>query len=721
MAKINKVYGAFFNGVSEQNPELALDNQCKEMINCIPDVVRGIKKRPPATYVSHKDIHAEAKYLTSNIFHTYDRGENGEEYIFMSTQDPSDPIEVYNTDGDKMVVSYEVANESACKTYLSNSNLKGLTVQDRTWLFNRDVTVALDKSATAPIDDGYDKKAFYWIKRGSGDRWNPFNYAVYLDGTTYAVDPDKPEQGGSAVLDPPTGAEDSDVAASLLAAKVNASANFTADVKGSILMIYRSDGADFEFSSWDSWGNEASQGWKGAVNRITDLPKEMPHNNVFVEIIGSENNSFTNYFVKWNGTAWQETLDPKADRGKLTNMPIKCDRISYNSVSGLAEFRIDLIDWSLPRVGNEDNNPDPSFVGRSCQDLFFYKNRLGIASEDSVTLTEAANYTNFYMSTAIDLVDTDVVDITVSTNQASNIYYAKPFNNSLYLFTKDAQYELVHDGIFSPKNVSIENVTNYPMKTDVEPVVVNDSLYFISLSNNRQQLREYIKGDNLSVRGIDLNTATPTYMASPITKLIADGVIGSVICGTQDGMAYVYNSKNDGEKRIQSAWSKWEFFTGLNNALYEWWNLGTSIAIITKTPDVYTMHKLFLDDNGTDNRYDTTYDYQESGIKVYEYWSSILLPDYYPQVTGVRTPLNKALIKRIIIEGEGQFTSDIYRKDYATTYTKQHDLSLRDGDMSVNSRVGNVDITIYDNSYNDFTISSVVVESLYTPTSKELK
>ena len=719
MSKANKVYSAFFNGVSEQNPELALDNQCREMINCVPDVVRGVKKRPPATIVRTDDIATDPDSLTSYVFHSYDRGEDDEEYIFMGTGDSLNPIRAMNVDGVDMVIEYEAGQETQIKQYLDSRMLRALTVQDRTWLFNPAVTVGTDTTNTTPLAPNYRKEAFYWLKRGSGDRFNPFNYAVYIDGITFSVDPDKPASGGSGSQDPATGAEDSNVAASLLAAKVSANANYTCQVNGSILRISRVDGADFTFSSWDSWGNQASEGWKGSVNSITDLPKDMPFNNVYVEITGSEGNNFTNYFVKWNGSSWEECLDPAANRGELSNMPVKMDRISL--VGGVATFKISLIDWSTPRVGNIDNNPDPSFVGQPIQDLFFYKNRLGVASRDSIILTETANYTNFFTTTAVDLVDTDMIDVTISTNQASNIYYAMPFNNSLYIFTKYAQYEMAHDGIFSPTSVSIETVTNYPMKTDVEPVVVNDSLYFISVSNNRQQLREYIKADNLSVKGVDLNLATPTYMEEPVVKLIADGVIGIVMACTLSGKVYVYNYKDDGSERVQSAWSTWVFFPDVQGAFFEWISLGILIGVRYKTPHIYTYHALFLDDKGTTNRHDVTFDYAtQQNINV-PYKASVLLPHYYPQLTGVRTPLNKALIKRVVIEGEGQFDSSVYRLDYNVAFTKRHDLTLRDGDFYVNSKVRNVDITLYDESSNDFTISSVVVECLFQPTSKEVR
>lgn len=716
MAKINKVYPPFFNGVSQQSPELILDNQCQEMLNCVPDLVQGLTKRPPVKY---QDRRTDSWVTNASVFHTYDRGEDNEEYIFVETGDTSNPVRAYHKDGTEMNVVYNAANETVIKSYLNNGNLRGLTVQDRTWVFSKNATVSLDLSATAPLDANYTKTAYYWLKRGSGDRYNPYNYAVYLNGTSYSVDPDKPS---GATEDPVTGAEDSDVAASLLAAKIP-SGTWNVTVVGSILKISRVDGADFTFDSWDSWGNQASEGWKGSVNKVSDLPKDFPWLNTYVEIRGEENNKFTDYYVKWNGSSWEECLDPEADRGQLSNMPIKCDRTAL--VAGIATFTFDLIDWATPRVGNTDNNPDPTFVGYQIQDLFFYKNRLGIGSTDSVTLSGSAKYTDFYIETALDVIETDPVDLTVASNQASKIHFVKPFNNSLYIFTKYAQYELVSGGVFGPTTVSLDNVTNYPMAIDVEPVVVNDSLYFISTTDNRQQLREYIKTEKLSVKGIDLNVSTPTYLEDTITSIVADGVLGMVLLGTANNKLYVYNFKEDGGKRVQSSWSTWTILEGLDYVAdsFEYYKLASTVVVTCKvvvdSQTEYRYHQLILDYPTANDNVDTSFG--QAGDEEYAYESSVKLPRYYPQFTNVRTPKNKILIKKISIEGTGSFDAELYRTDYGVTLTKSHNSSLADLDFHVSSKVDEFDVTIKDSTTDDFQITSIVVEGLYQPTSKELR
>lgn len=705
--KIHKVYPSFYNGVSEQSAELSLDNQCKEMINCVPDLVKGLHRRPPAVYKQHQTVFNSG----TKIFHTYDRGEDSEEYIFLATGDYNNPIQAFNKAGATMNVVIDSGNATTIKNYLSGGNLKGLTVQDRTWIINKDKTVTIDTTGQTALSDTYNKVAYYWLKRGAGDKYNPFNYAVYLDGTTYACNPDKP---GSGVTDPPTGFEDSDYAANYLAGLINASPNFNAIVRGSILRIWKDGYADFSFDSWDSWGNEASTGWKGSVNRITELPKDFPWADTYVEIIGDNTDKFTDYYVKWNGSSWEETRHPSQVRGKLTNMPLKMDRTSL--VGGIATFTINIETWSQPLVGNTDNNSDPSFVGSKISDIFFYKNRFGIASADSIVMTEAANYVNFYIQTAVDVVDSDPIDVAVVSNQASKIYYVKPFNNSLYIFTGSNQFELSYQGALTPTSVSIDVVTNYPMAINVEPVVMNNSLFFISTTGNRQQLREYIKNEKLTVEGIDLNIAAPNYLSETITKIIVNGVLGFIICCTNKNTVYVYNFKENNSERIQSAWSKWTFFENMTYTAnsYEYGILDSDLIVVCKVPGKYIYHACNMTDIYSNNKQDIT-----AGGITYPINSKITIPDYYPHVSNIGSPKDKMLLKKMTVEGKGTFDVLVYRKDYNKTYVKSHSLSFNDLDMHISSKVGNVDIHIVDSSINDFSISSVILEGLYTPTSNE--
>lgn len=770
--KINKVYPSFYNGISEQPPELMLDTQCRDMVNCIPSVISGLQKRPPMLYVRNEAT------TTTKMFHSYDRGDDVESYIMTYKSvdvgtTKRTTIYVYKKDGSFVNwVEYENPDE-----YLKSVNLKGLTVGDTTWLYNTNLPTKATQVAAADVY--YDRQAFYWLKRSSSDSNNPYNYAVYLDGTTISASSDKSDtaaasiqsqingsspllaskqfeftQDGTQNLEIAVGTTNSSYITSvtvssgtvnswsfnsttrILTANVtltrtidsfgeligslvttltvnysNAVLAYKCERSGSTLKISRLDKGDFEFSCWDSFGNQASEGWKGKVNKLQDLPNEFYWLGTYVAITGTDTSDFTDYYVKWNGSSWEETYDPKATKTSLSNMPIKLIRGS----DGL--FYLSVPTYELPKVGNKDNNPDPSFVGNTINHLVFYKNRLGVVANDSIVLSEVGGYENFFIKTVLSVQDTDPIDIAIATNQASKIYYAIPFNSSLYLFTKYAQYELASEGYLSPKTVSITTVSNYAMDVVIEPKTINDSLFFVSKTGSKQQLREYVKTEKLSVKGIDLNVTTPTLFTLPIQSIVVNSTLGYVFCCTNTPTIYVYNFVDNNSERIQSSWSKWTFTTKEDYlpTSWEYAITGNSLIVNTRTSTHYLYHTVDLTSTPASYR-----DKLNDG-NYYNITSSIMLPIIYPHLTEIGTPKDPILLKKASINGTGSFTSKVYRYDYDTTYTKTFNDTLNDKDFHIQTKTNNCDISIEDTTANNFRIDSVVVEGLFTPTSKQIK
>ena len=575
------------------------------------------------------------------------------------------------------------------------------------------------------IDTSSSNVAFYWLKRSSGDTNNEFRYAVYLDGTLYQTTDDQ-----------------SDVAVGELATLINASADFVAEYNGdatsggNVLKIYRSDGADFSFEWWDSWGSKASFGWKGEVSKLSDLPEHLGFEDIYVKITGDDSNEFTNYWVKSTDTTWIETKDPADVRGSLTNMPIAVDRLADGT------FKCSTLSWESPKVGDEDTNPNPSFVGQTITSMFFYKNRLGIASRDNVVLSETGGYYNFYIKTVLEILDSDPIDVAIASSTATYIKYAVPFQGSLFIFTKEGQFEMISQGTTSPTTVSIEAVSSYPMATEVEPKASGNSLFFISTTNNKQQLREYRKNEQtLNVTGIDLNLSTPNLIDDPIQNILINGVLGYVFVTTFTNEVYLYSYKDNSAERIQSAWSRWEFYqnhTGITDNSFEYSIINNTLIVVYKTATEYFYNTVdltkdlilsppiypLIDLYPSDTLYPSGRAYtDETDTATYNYEAKIEMPDWYPRtVQEIATPKDKITIKKITIEGEGSFDASVYRSDYNTTYTKTHEYTtIQDLDLHVNSKVGTMDIYISDSTTADFRIKSLIFEGFYSPTSKQIR
>ena len=78
-------------------------------------------------------------------------------------------------------------------------------------------------------------------------------------------------------------------------------------------------------------------------------------------------------------------LDPKT-------LPHKLVRNVYG------HFELQPITWEDRRVGDETTNPDPAFVGRNTNGMFFYRNRLCFLTGSNVQMSRATSSMTFLLS-----------------------------------------------------------------------------------------------------------------------------------------------------------------------------------------------------------------------------------------------------------------------------------------------------------------------------------
>lgn len=790
MPKVSKTYSAPYNGISEQSDELVLDVQCKDMVNCIPDVVLGVQRRNGTKYVA-------TLAPTFRPFHSYDRGEGNEKYII--GLDGTD-LKVYDLTGTAKTVNY--SNETNVKAYLGTdaSVLKAITVQDRTFVLNTTKVVGIEYEN--PENLLYARPAYYWLSRSSNDSTNEYRYAVYLDGHLFETTDAK-----------------SDTAATELANLITASGyGFVATAKGSLIKITKTgygtdpavngglrvpydtthkyvrvrptaDGTDeyvdvtncdtvgtsvedtlcykmtvqnyylevtisgvtsfktfaelapltnisvgyyeklgsnyvnkltkiidviqnnngyFTFSYWDSWGSQASFGWQGSVAKLSDLPSEITTgDNPIVKITGNDNSEFTSYYVQWNGRTWEETYNPEDSRGTLTNMPLSIDRQADGT------FLVSEIVWETPNIGDINTNPTPSFVGNTITEVFFFKNRLGISSGDNLVMSQTGAYYSFYSRTALEVLDTDPIDITISSSKASKIYDVTPFQGQLYMMTREEQFTVEQQGTFSPLGVSVVPVSSYSIDTAIEPVVLGDSMFFLSVSSDTtRQLREYrIDKNSLTNVGTNVSITTPRLLPAISNMVATIGNSSVFLLDSNDTTKiYLYRLTKNGEEVVQSSWSKWTFSFNIRHIF-----MMDDVLYILKTDN--KLLKLSLIPS-----LETRVDAVDATTNV-SFSSTIQLRKWLPKIAeDLKTYLVPIQITRVSFYAEGKFDVDVTRDSYNYTYTRTFDSgSTANMSATVTSKSDDVTITIKNSDDDNFILSSIIFEGFYTPPTKEIK
>jgi hypothetical protein len=152
MAGVTQTIPQYSAGISEQPDNLKFPGQVVESINAIPDVTKGLFKRPGAARIG---TDALANVQSGGAYFHYYRDDEEGSYIGQIAADGQ--LRVWKADGDNagaaQTVVYGTGGQTTIQNYLQTTNpenLQFLTINDTTFVNNRDSSDYTQQE----IDDG---------------------------------------------------------------------------------------------------------------------------------------------------------------------------------------------------------------------------------------------------------------------------------------------------------------------------------------------------------------------------------------------------------------------------------------------------------------------------------------------------------------------------------------------------------------------------------------
>ena len=144
MAGVTQTIPQYSAGISEQPDNLKFPGQVVESINAIPDVTKGLFKRPGAARIG---TDALANVQSGGAYFHYYRDDNEGSYIGQVAADGQ--LRMWKADGDNagaaQTIVYGTGGQTAIQNYLATSNpenLQFLTINDTTFVSSRDTSNA---------------------------------------------------------------------------------------------------------------------------------------------------------------------------------------------------------------------------------------------------------------------------------------------------------------------------------------------------------------------------------------------------------------------------------------------------------------------------------------------------------------------------------------------------------------------------------------------------
>jgi hypothetical protein len=297
----------------------------------------------------------------------------------------------------------------------------------------------------------------------------------------------------------------------------------------------------------------------GTVQKDTDLPGSPSLGDTY-KVAGSSENGFASYYVKWNGSVWDEVVAPGiANAINASTMPHALVRQADGS------FVFAPFSWKPRRVGDNTTNPNPPFIGRELRDVFFYKNRLGFLVDESAVFSAAGDYGDFWRRTVLDYIESDPLSVAASTTDVALLDYAVPFNDGMMLFSGQRQFSLSNgESGLSATSVEINPVTGYVMSPGVRPVSIGSQVYFASDLAGYTAVQEYTRLDGSDATdAAEITAHVPGLIPQGVTQLIEAPDLNAIfaVASNVNGGRYVYAYQFfwDRDAKIQSAWRVWDF------------------------------------------------------------------------------------------------------------------------------------------------------------------
>ena len=476
-------------------------------------------------------------------------------------------------DYDSEVTACEIgADNIPDDAYLADAepeDIEILTINDYTFVLNKNKTAAM-KSTTS---DAQENEAFVVIRTVAYNA----DYKVTINSTTKTHSTPDTVSGSTT---------DAGSIAASLASKIDSISGISATQVGP--GIYISGTSSFTISTAGSSSEEGLFAFQDKINLASRLPNQC-ENGYIVRVTNSDDVNADDVYVEFktsNSAArgpgvWEETIGPglKFEIDETT-MPHQLVR----QANGI--FKYEPVDWSDRLVGDNDTNPIPSFIGKKINNMFFYRNRLGLLSNEAVIMSRAGDYFNFFANSSQVVAADDPIDLQATSVRPVSLNYTLSSSVGLLVFGPNEQFLLSTDAdVLSPTTTKINTVSTFECDPSVDAVAVGTAQAFISKSNLYSKLFVMLNIQKEAAASIDEATQNvPEYVPSDIDTMVSSPAMSIISLG-KAGSDTVYQHRFfiQGETKVQT-WYKWKLTGDLR---LQFFDKTTYYAVTSSGSNVY--------------------------------------------------------------------------------------------------------------------------------------
>ncbi len=594
MAVVSRAIPTLLRGISQAADATKQADHADIQDNADSNPVLGLVKRSGLQYVTN----LSSSTLGNVHIQTINRDLN-ERYVAIFS---NGNVKVYDIDGTEKTV-----NKPDGTTYLNTTDprsvIKTVTIADYTFVVNTTITAAMD--STLSLSSANITQAVVFINQVS----DKTTYSLTVDGVTVTDD-----TSSDSTL------STTQVASDLVSGLNLGLTGFTIAQNGPVIHIKKTDGSNFSVDGNDTQGNTHMTVVKDSVQRFTDLPTVSP-NGYVVEVKGDENTDFDNYYVRFvtnNGGTfeegqWEECVEPGIEfKFNYDTMPHVLVRqadgnFRFARVDGdtytLSGVTYTLPKWGERTVGDLDSAPNPSFIGSTINNVFFFRNRLGFLADDNVVLSRAAEFFNFFPETVLSVIDSEPIDVAASHTKVAILRSAVTVEQELILFSDQTQFVLTSStDNLTPRTANVVVVTEFESDDDAQPVGAGSSIYYLSKRGSFANIREYVYQRDLVIKeSSNITVHVPKLIPSNIFKFAVSTSADVLVCLGTDNPNKLYINRWLYGQQYQKILNSWSTFTiNENRSIKNVDFIGSDLFLVIEEANGTTLEKIPFENDFTE-------------------------------------------------------------------------------------------------------------------------
>jgi hypothetical protein len=611
MPAITQLIPNFLGGVSRQNDDKKLEGQVSECINGYPDPTYGLIKRPGMKFIDKLKNNAGTAFnkaaLDGAVWTFIDRGAQGSYVAAIKGA----VIYAWTVDGDWCTVTN---NGAAYLTGTSSNDYHFRSIQDTTIITNKTINTAMQAAGTFVANsvatlklltlketDEYTVTIQNVEAQVTAQNNTTFDDMLLYDSADVDINHHLIDRIGATIQ------------AQHTAGNTNFDGIWYLEGYNNSIVIKRGTGANavktdysavtgtpvaFDIDARGGLNNTALEVFEDDVTDVSKLPLESFGGHV-VRILNSDAAEDDYYveFVAYDTTLnrgrgyWKETIARDVSPGLIAStMP----HALINT--GPLTFTFGTIGWTDRLAGDDITNPQPSFVGKKINATFFYNNRFGVLSEDNVIFGVANDAYNFFAKSALTQIDSDPIDVNVSSIRPVTLTDVLPAPQGLVIFSGTQQFLILapESGVLTPSQTIVRAVSNYEMDVNISPVDVGTTIAFLSkVSGYSKLFYMQLRDVNQNPSVIDISKIVLEWIPNSIDRLVVSPQNSLIaLIDRQDSYIYLYRFYNNGDKDVMQAWTKWQ----LTGTIQDINILGDDMIIVSQHEDEYTLNKITLDE-----------------------------------------------------------------------------------------------------------------------------